>query len=126
VADRHGRRAEAGERGDHVVDVDVERQLVRVGRAGPVVVLEVQGVAFPTARREVAEVALPQPRPGELAVDEQERLAARPPFRQPRLDVQAAVVELDLVLADRTPVGARHLRPSEDLVGGRVGHRRRG
>jgi hypothetical protein len=87
-----------------------------------VVVLEVECVALPAAPGEVAEIALPEPRPGELAVDEQQRLAARPALGQPRLDVHAAVVQLDLVLAHRAAVRRRVLGAGEDLVGGRLGH----
>ena len=124
VADRDGRRAQAVERRDDVLDVHVERQLRRVGRPRPMMVLEVERVALPAARREVPEIPLPEPRPGELAVDEQQRLAARPPFGQPRLDVQAPVVELDLVLADRPAVRGRDLGAGKDLIRGRFGHRR--
>ena len=104
------------ERRDDVLGVGVERERRRVGGLRPVVVAQVEGVALPAARREVAEVALPEPRAGQLAVDEQQRLAARAPLGQPRLDVDAALVELDLVLADRTAVGRRDLGAGEDLL----------
>ena len=86
------------------------------------VVLEVEGVALPAATGEVAEVALPEPRAGQLAVDEQQRLPSRTALGQPRLDVHAAVVQLDLVLAHRAAVRGRVLGAGEDLVGGRLGH----
>jgi hypothetical protein len=66
------------------------------------VVAQVEGVTLPAAAGEVVEVPLPDPRAAELAVDEQDRLAPRPPLGQPRFDVQAAVDDLDLVLADWT------------------------
>ena len=89
-----------------VVDERLERELGRVGGLAPVVVPKVEGVALPAAPGEVAEEALPGPRPAELAVDEQQRLPARSALGQPRLDVQAALVQLDLVLADG-PAGWR-------------------
>ena len=69
------------ERRDDVLDVRVEREGRRVGRQRPVVVAQVDRVAFPAAPREVAEEPLPDPRAGELAVDEQQRLAPRPSLR---------------------------------------------
>ena len=105
VADDDRRRTEALHRGDDVLGVraDVERR--RVGGLRPEVVAQVEGVALPAAAGEVVEVPLPDPRAAELAVDEQDRLAPRPPLGQPRFDVQAAVDDLDLVLADGPPVG---------------------
>jgi hypothetical protein len=55
-------------------------------------------------------------------VDEQQGLPARAALRQPRLDVHAAIVQLDLVLAHRSAVRRRVLGAGEDLVGGRLGH----
>ena len=49
VADRHGRRSEAVERGHDVVDVRLEGQLGRIGGPRPVVVLEVERVSLPAA-----------------------------------------------------------------------------
>src|SRR4051794_1236024 len=80
-------------------------------------------MALPAPRREVAEEPLPQPRTRQLAVDEEERLPPRSALREPRLDVQAAVVELDLVLPDGPAVRRRDLRPGEDLVRRRFVHR---
>ena len=114
VADDDRRRAEPLERGDDVLGVGVERELGRVRGLRPEVVAQVEGVALPAAPGEVAEVALPQPRAGQLAVDEQQRLAPRAPLGQPRLDVEAAIVELDLVLADRPAVDRRQLGLGED------------
>ena len=117
VADHDGRRAEPVDRRDDVVDVR-RRTSARAGRPSATSSgSEVEGVALPAARREVAEVPLPEPRAGELAVDEQQRLATRSTLGQPRLDVQAAVVELDLVLADGPAVGGRDLGAGEDPVG---------
>ena len=114
VADDDGRRAEPLERRDDVLGVRVEREVGRVRGLRPVVVAQVQRVAFPAAAGEVAEVALPHPRAGQLAVDEQQRLAPRAPLGQPRLDVEAAIVQLDLVLADRPAVDRRELGLGED------------
>src|SRR6185503_6858193 len=86
------------------------------------VVAQVEGVALPAASREVPEVALPGPRSGELAVDEQERLPPRSTLGQPRLHVDPALIELDLVLSNRPAVGGWHLGSGEDLLGGRLGH----
>ena len=94
-------------RRDDVLGVGLEVERGRVRGLRPVVVAEVEGVALPAAAGEVAEVALPDPGAAELAVDEQERLAARAPLRQPGLDVQAALGELDLVLADGPAARAR-------------------
>ncbi len=58
-------------------------------------------MALPATRREVVQPALPDPRSAEFAVHEQEGLPARPALGQPRLDVQAPLGQLDLVLADR-------------------------
>src|SRR5690242_3050975 len=85
-------------------------------------VAQVEGMALPAARREVAEVALPDPRPGQLAVEEEQRLATGPSFGQPGLDVQAAGVELDLVLANGPAVLGRDLGAGEDLLRRRFGH----
>ena len=95
-------RAEAVQRGDHVLGVGLDVERGRVRRLRPEVVAQVEGVALPAAAGEVVEVALPDPRPAQLAVDEQDRLAPRAALGQPRLHVQAALGELDLVLADGT------------------------
>ncbi len=89
VTDHDDAGAEPLEGADDVLGVGVERQRRRIGGLRPEVVAQVEGVALPAARGEVAEVALPDPRTGQLAVDEQQRLAARPPLGQPRLDVDA-------------------------------------
>ena len=107
VPDDHDPGPESLERRDDILRVGVERERRGIGRLRPVVVAQVERVALPAARREVAEVALPEPRAGELAVDEQQWLAARAPLGQPRLDVDAPLVQLDLVLADGTAVGWR-------------------
>jgi hypothetical protein len=57
-------------------------------------------MTFPAARREVAQIPVPQPRTTELPVEQVQRLAARATLGQPRLDVQAAVGNDALVLAD--------------------------
>ncbi len=80
-------------------------------------------MTLPTAPGEVPEIPLPQPGAGELAMDEQQRLASRAPLRQPRFDVEPAVEQLDLVLADGPAVGGRDLGAGEDLVGRCLGHR---
>jgi hypothetical protein len=123
VTDDDGRRPEPLQRRHDIFRVRVEGQLRGVGGSRPEVVLEVERVTLPTARGEVAEEPLPDPRAGELAVDEEQRLPAGAPLRQPRLDVDATVVKLDLVLPDRPTVGRRDLCPGEDLVRGRFGHR---
>jgi hypothetical protein len=120
VADDDGRRPEPVQGRHDVLDVRVERELGRVRGRGPVVVAQVDRVALPAATREVAEVAFPQPRAGELAVDEEQWLAARAPLRQPGLDVDAAVVQLDLVLAHRPAVDRRQLGARQDGVGDRI------
>ena len=74
-------RAEPLDRRDDVVGVGVERQAGRVGGLRPEVVAQVERVALPAAAGEVAEEALPEPRSGELAVDEQQRPAARSALR---------------------------------------------
>ncbi len=107
VADRHGVRADALEPGRHVVEVRLEGEALGIGRAAPEVVAEVERVALPAAPGEVAQPALPEPRSGKLAVDVEERAAARAPLRQPALDVDAALLDLDLVLADRPAAGRR-------------------
>ena len=119
VADHDDARAEPLDRRDDVVGVGVERERRRIGGLRPEVVAQVERVALPAAPGEVAEVALPEPRPGELAVEEQERPAARSALGQPRLDVQAALDELDLVLADG-PAGRRRRggRSSGEAEGG--------
>ena len=82
----------------------------------PVVAAQVQRVALPATRREVAQEAMPLPRAAQLPVEQVERLAARTAFGQPRLDVQAAFADDALVLADG-PVGARiHLRALAEVV----------
>ena len=43
---------------------------------------------------------MPDPRPTQLTVDEHERPAPRAPFGQPRLDMDPALEQVDLVLAD--------------------------
>ena len=101
VADRHGVRADALEPGRHVVEVRLEGEALGIGRPAPEVVAEVERVALPAAPGEVAQPALPEPRSGQLAVDVEERAAARAPLREPALDVDAALLDLDLVLADR-------------------------
>ena len=112
VADRHGVGPDPLEPGRDVVEVGLEREPLGVRRPAPVVVAEVEGVALPAAPGEVAEPALPEPRAGQLAVDVEERSAARASLGQPALDVDAALLDLDLVLADGTasgpgPVGCR-------------------
>src|SRR5207247_7444061 len=72
-----------------------------VGGLRPVMGAQVERMALPAARREVAEEPFPDPRSRELAMDEQKRLPSGAALRKPALDVQASVVELDLVLADR-------------------------
>jgi hypothetical protein len=67
------------------------------------VIPEVEGMPLPSAACQVAEPSLPEPRTGQLTVDEEERPPPRATLGQPRLDVEAALLELDLVLADRTP-----------------------
>ena len=89
VADHDDPGAEPLERRDDVLRVGVERERRRVRGLRPEMVAQVERVALPAAGGEVAEVALPQPRAGELAMDEQERLATRAPLGQPRLDVDA-------------------------------------
>ena len=111
-------------RGDHVLGVGLDVERGRVRGLRPVVVAQVEGVALPAAAGEVVQVALPDPGAAELAVDEQERLAARAPLGQPGLDVQAALGQLDLVLADG-PAARRRVRGEEAVGGGEVGHRGR-
>jgi hypothetical protein len=109
-----------------VLDVRRERQLRGVGGLAPEVVSKVDRVAFPAAPGEVAEEALPEPRPAQLAVDEEQRLAPRTTLRQPRLDVDAAIGQLDLVLAHRPALGRRDRRSREQYLGqavDQVGHR---
>ena len=89
VADGHRRRAQPLEGRDHVLRVRLDVEGGRVGRLGPVVVAQVEGVALPAAAREVVQVALPDPGAAQLAVDEQERLPARAPLGQPGFDVEA-------------------------------------
>ena len=86
-----GGRGISPDAGDDVIDVGVEVELGEIGRLGPVVAAQVERVALPAARREVAQEALPQPRTAELAVEHVQRLATRAALGQPRLDVQAAV-----------------------------------
>src|SRR4029079_4537580 len=100
MADDHDARREPLEGRDDILGVGVERERRRVRGLRPVVIAQVERVTLPAACCEVAEVALPQPRAGQLAVDEQEWLASRAPFGQPRLDIDPALIELDLVLAD--------------------------
>jgi hypothetical protein len=107
VADDDDPGAEPLDGRDDIVGVRVERERRRVGRLGPEVVAQVEGMPLPAATGEVAEVALPQPRAGQLAVEEQERSPAGPSLGQPRLDVQSALGELDLVLADGSTAGGR-------------------
>lgn len=107
MAHRDHGGAQPVQRGDHVLGVGLDVEGGRVRRLRPVVVSEVEGVPLPAAAREVMQVALPDPRPAELAVDEQERLAAGAALRQPGLHVQAAIDELDLVLADGAASGSR-------------------
>src|SRR5204862_853508 len=116
------RRPEPDQAGDDILDIRIEGQLRRIDRPRPEVVLEVEGVSLPAARSEVAEEPLPEPRAGQLSVHEQEWLASRASLRQPRFDVDAAIVELDLVLADRPAVRRRDLRSGEDLLRCRFGH----
>src|SRR5436190_1573171 len=85
-------------------------------------VAQVEGVALPATGREIAEIPLPGPRSGELAVEEQQRLPARAPLGQPRFDVEPSIEELDFVLPDRAPAWRRQLGMGQDLLGGQ-GHR---
>ena len=105
VAEHDRRPRQTLRPGDDVVDIGGEVELAEIGRLGPVVAAQVERVTLPAARREIAQVALPQPRAAQLAVEHVQRLAPRAPLGQPRLDVQAAVADDALVLADR-PRGA--------------------
>ena len=98
VADDDGVLAEAVDRGEDVVRVRFEGKGRGIGRLRVVVAKREKPHS---ASREVAEEPFPQPGSGELAVQEQKRLAARSAFGQPGFDVQPALRELDLVLADR-------------------------
>ena len=115
VADGHGRGTESLQGRDHVLRVRLDVEGCRVRRLRPVVVAQVEGMALPATAREVVQVALPDPGATELAVDEQERLPARPSLGQPRLDVEAPLRELDLVLADGPTAGTG---AGEEAVGG--------
>jgi hypothetical protein len=109
--------------GHDVVHVVVEVDQGDFGRLRPEVVAQVEGVALPAAAREVRQVALPDPRPGQLAVDEQQRPASRTPLRHPRLHVEPAFGDFNLVLADRAAVGADRMRSGDvQLVGDVVAH----
>ncbi len=118
MADRHHARSEPIDRGADVIDEALEREVRGVRRLAPVVVAQVEGMALPAATGEIAEEPLPGPRAGKLAMHEQQRLAPRATLGQPGLDVQAAVVQLDLVLADgptrrrQEGIGARGHRSS--------------
>ena len=122
VADRHGVRSEAVHRRDDVLGVGLERELARIRGRRPVVVAQVERVALPAAAREVAEVALPDPRATELAVDQQQRFPPRSTLGQPRLDVQPTIVELDLVLAHRPPVRGGAAAAEDRLGWAGIGH----
>src|SRR4029453_9158603 len=76
----------------------------------------------PARRGEEVEHPPQPPRAGELPVDEHQRLAPRTPLRQPRLDIDAAVVELDLVLADRPAVRRWHRGTGQDGLRDGIGH----
>ena len=105
VADHHRLASQRLEPGDHVVHVGVEVELLEIVHIGPEVAAQVERVALPAALREVLQVALPQPRAAQLAVDEEERPPPRSALGQPRLDVEAALLDDDLVLAHRPVVG---------------------
>jgi hypothetical protein len=81
VADRDDVWPQALHRRDHVLGVQLDVERRRVRGLGPVVVPQVEGVALPAAAREVVEEALPHPGAAQLAVDEQDRLAAGPALR---------------------------------------------
>ena len=89
VADDDRRPAQRVVPGDGIVDVAVEVELLEVGRVGPEVRPQVEGVPLPAALREVLEVALPDPRAAQLAVEQVQRPATRASLGQPALDVQA-------------------------------------
>src|SRR5262245_61064404 len=99
MTDRDDRGTKPVHRGADIIDEALEREVGGVRRLAPVVVAQIERVALPAAAGEIAKKPLPCPRPGELTVNEEQRLASRAALRQPRLDVQAALVQLDLVLA---------------------------
>ena len=102
----------------HIADVGREVERLVVGRVRPVVAAQVHGMSLPAALREVLLVAMPDPGARQLTVDEEERLAAGPSFRQPRLDVDAAIEQVDLVLAHGPGAGRPLDRPPDHVDGG--------
>ena len=68
---------------DRVVDVRLEVELLERRGLRPEVGAQVERVPLPAALREVAQVALPQPRAAQLAVQVVLRPASRPALRQP-------------------------------------------
>ena len=80
VADHDHPGAEpCDDRGD-ILDEHLEGQLGRVRGLAPMMISQVKGMALPAPSREVAEVALPEPRTPEFPMHEQEGFAARPAF----------------------------------------------
>ena len=77
----------------------IEVEVLEVVRVGPEMRAQVEGVPFPAALREVAEIALPEPGAAELTVQQVQRTSPRAALRQPRLDVQATILDADLALA---------------------------
>ena len=102
VADDHRGATQGVEAGDRVVDIRVQVEHLEVGRVRPEMSPQVEGVPLPAALREVLEVALPDPRATQLAVEQVQRSATGAALRQPALDVQPALLDDDLVLAHRS------------------------
>ena len=99
MTDDHGRPAQGVQAGDRIVDVAVQVERLEVGGVRPEVRPQIEGVPLPAALCEVLEVPLPDPGATQLTVEQIQRSATGPALRQPALDVQAAILDDDLVLA---------------------------
>ena len=58
---------------ERVIEVALEVQLLEVGRVGPEVCPQVEGMPLPAALREVLEIALPDPLATQLTVQQVQR-----------------------------------------------------
>ena len=102
VPDDHRRAPERIEAGDRIVEVGVQVERLEVGAVGPEMRAQVEGVALPATLGEVLQIALPDPRSGQLAVQQVQRPPPGAALGEPALDIEATLLDDDLVLAHRS------------------------